>query len=103
MSVKQVICLAALFVAVAAVSYGQEQGPAQDPAAATQMQQAGPAGAQVPDAGRGAFPGGRGGRGQFGRGGVGFATPTYDTTPPELPARSEERRVGKECRSRWSP
>src|SRR5690606_40333935 len=22
---------------------------------------------------------------------------------PELPARSEERRVGKECRSRWSP
>src|SRR5690625_5423881 len=23
--------------------------------------------------------------------------------PGELPARSEERRVGKECRSRWSP
>ena len=22
---------------------------------------------------------------------------------PELDARSEERRVGKECRSRWSP
>ena len=22
---------------------------------------------------------------------------------PETPARSEERRVGKECRSRWSP
>ena len=21
----------------------------------------------------------------------------------EIPARSEERRVGKECRSRWSP
>ena len=24
-------------------------------------------------------------------------------TTIELPARSEERRVGKECRSRWSP
>ena len=23
--------------------------------------------------------------------------------PPKTPARSEERRVGKECRSRWSP
>ena len=23
--------------------------------------------------------------------------------PRELPTRSEERRVGKECRSRWSP
>src|SRR2546426_1397849 len=23
--------------------------------------------------------------------------------PPGLPSRSEERRVGKECRSRWSP
>src|SRR2546430_8977958 len=23
--------------------------------------------------------------------------------PPEAPRRSEERRVGKECRSRWSP
>src|SRR6266498_6086810 len=23
--------------------------------------------------------------------------------PPRLPGRSEERRVGKECRSRWSP
>src|ERR1035437_200496 len=23
--------------------------------------------------------------------------------PPESPHRSEERRVGKECRSRWSP
>src|SRR2546421_11743863 len=23
--------------------------------------------------------------------------------PPEPPLRSEERRVGKECRSRWSP
>ena len=22
---------------------------------------------------------------------------------PEVPIRSEERRVGKECRSRWSP
>ena len=26
----------------------------------------------------------------------------YDETG-ELPTRSEERRVGKECRSRWSP
>src|SRR5687767_15198792 len=25
------------------------------------------------------------------------------TVPPPLPLRSEERRVGKECRSRWSP
>src|SRR3712207_949012 len=25
------------------------------------------------------------------------------TLPPQLPPRSEERRVGKECRSRWSP
>ena len=24
-------------------------------------------------------------------------------TPVRIPARSEERRVGKECRSRWSP
>src|SRR2546427_2154468 len=33
------------------------------------------------------------------------ARPTCSTTPPgKLPAaRSEERRVGKECRSRWSP
>src|SRR3712207_8802826 len=23
--------------------------------------------------------------------------------PPDIPDRSEERRVGKECRSRWSP
>ena len=29
---------------------------------------------------------------------------TVTTTPPILIAsRSEERRVGKECRSRWSP
>ena len=31
---------------------------------------------------------------------------SYDNTVPELVterARSEERRVGKECRSRWSP
>ena len=26
-----------------------------------------------------------------------------DVDPSTLPARSEERRVGKECRSRWSP
>src|SRR3712207_6055324 len=27
----------------------------------------------------------------------------YEEVLPELAARSEERRVGKECRSRWSP
>src|SRR2546425_12471234 len=27
----------------------------------------------------------------------------YDVTPAGLHYRSEERRVGKECRSRWSP
>ena len=27
----------------------------------------------------------------------------YDNTSSEVVARSEERRVGKECRSRWSP
>ena len=27
----------------------------------------------------------------------------YDTTLAEKLMRSEERRVGKECRSRWSP
>src|SRR5687767_16004094 len=27
---------------------------------------------------------------------------TYEAAPPDV-ARSEERRVGKECRSRWSP
>ena len=26
-----------------------------------------------------------------------------DKVDTEIPARSEERRVGKECRSRWSP
>src|SRR2546428_1576662 len=28
---------------------------------------------------------------------------TDDITPTPIPPRSEERRVGKECRSRWSP
>ena len=27
----------------------------------------------------------------------------YRPDPDEIVARSEERRVGKECRSRWSP
>ena len=31
------------------------------------------------------------------------ATGTAGLTKPELKIRSEERRVGKECRSRWSP
>ena len=30
-------------------------------------------------------------------------TNPYEIDPEELPFRSEERRVGKECRSRWSP
>ena len=33
--------------------------------------------------------------------GVVFASPVV--LPELLPLRSEERRVGKECRSRWSP
>ena len=32
-----------------------------------------------------------------------FALPTFDLPTGDLRARSEERRVGKECRSRWSP
>src|SRR5438309_4085471 len=37
-----------------------------------------------------------------------FASPPHSVAPQALPvtvedARSEERRVGKECRSRWSP
>ena len=31
------------------------------------------------------------------------ATMTYDEHIETIRARSEERRVGKECRSRWSP
>ena len=31
-----------------------------------------------------------------------YALPELDL-PEEIVARSEERRVGKECRSRWSP
>ena len=45
-----------------------------------------------------------------GRGGAGFPTgvkwtfiPPNNTKPVYLVCRSEERRVGKECRSRWSP
>src|SRR5690348_17565477 len=29
--------------------------------------------------------------------------PRRHPVPPSVPVRSEERRVGKECRSRWSP
>src|SRR3712207_7894815 len=32
-----------------------------------------------------------------------WPAPKRRTTPLALDARSEERRVGKECRSRWSP
>src|SRR2546428_14141313 len=40
--------------------------------------------------------------------GAGASTPSASRLPPPvdaqtLQARSEERRVGKECRSRWSP
>ena len=31
------------------------------------------------------------------------ATPRFEDPPTTNCARSEERRVGKECRSRWSP
>ena len=35
---------------------------------------------------------------------VGFVLPhLFKEKRGEKPARSEERRVGKECRSRWSP
>ena len=32
-----------------------------------------------------------------------FLQETHFREPPIKPLRSEERRVGKECRSRWSP
>src|SRR5258708_39094090 len=32
-----------------------------------------------------------------------FACPVDNMSFPEIEPRSEERRVGKECRSRWSP
>src|SRR3712207_5649249 len=32
-----------------------------------------------------------------------YSTPTRALTTQSLDIRSEERRVGKECRSRWSP
>src|SRR2546430_8334822 len=32
-----------------------------------------------------------------------FAAASRPSTPASAPTRSEERRVGKECRSRWSP
>ena len=34
---------------------------------------------------------------------VGTGTISVDGTVGEIDGRSEERRVGKECRSRWSP
>src|SRR2546426_273974 len=37
------------------------------------------------------------------RGGTDNRSNTNDTHTPILSTRSEERRVGKECRSRWSP
>src|SRR3712207_2934979 len=40
----------------------------------------------------------------FGGEGVGpWAEGRYDEAPEIIETRSEERRVGKECRSRWSP
>ena len=38
-----------------------------------------------------------------GQRGTGSMTAPLPGTNPEEEARSEERRVGKECRSRWSP
>src|SRR3712207_9421032 len=35
--------------------------------------------------------------------GLEYAHPVVDVITPGVLARSEERRVGKECRSRWSP
>ena len=32
-----------------------------------------------------------------------LASPNLDTDYLQIGSRSEERRVGKECRSRWSP
>jgi hypothetical protein len=32
-----------------------------------------------------------------------FEIPSHDSQPRAMVTRSEERRVGKECRSRWSP
>jgi len=32
-----------------------------------------------------------------------YARPAPQPAAPDAPPRSEERRVGKECRSRWSP
>ena len=34
---------------------------------------------------------------------AGFKPVTANAAQAAMPARSEERRVGKECRSRWSP
>ena len=55
--------------------------------------------------GRGGHRGGRGGGGPYGGGppGRGAYGGGGDETSMRVPARSEERRVGKECRSRWSP
>jgi type 1 glutamine amidotransferase len=78
--------MAALFVMSAAMSYGQEQVPAPNATSNAPAPQAGPGGfGPTSETGPG---GGRGqaGRGPGGRGGVGFATPTYDTTPPEIPS-----------------
>src|SRR5215216_8124565 len=38
-----------------------------------------------------------------GAGGMRAANTVYTTAPKDGTVRSEERRVGKECRSRWSP
>ena len=35
--------------------------------------------------------------------GAGLGVGKEDTAKQDLGGRSEERRVGKECRSRWSP
>jgi type 1 glutamine amidotransferase len=89
MRLKGIDCFAtaALLILSTAVLYGQEQAPVPNGPATNQASQVSPGGpAQAPDAVGPAGPGGGRGPAGRGRGGVGFATPTYDTTPPELPA-----------------
>src|SRR5256885_8857345 len=53
--------------------------------------------------GRGCFKGGRGTRTRTRELGKGAAAGSHKPRSTRGYSRSEERRVGKECRSRWSP